>query len=66
MGSGMMRELASPTWRVMLLSDGSVTRHLQVCFLCRRPSLTTVVLVFHLLSRPQRVSGGAEGSLPSA
>jgi len=48
MGSGMMRELASPTWRVMLLSDGSVTRHLQVCFLCRT------------------LTGGAEGSLPSA
>jgi hypothetical protein len=30
MGSGTMRGLASPTWRVMLLSDGSVTRHLQV------------------------------------
>jgi len=48
MGSGMMRELASPTWRVMLLSDGSVTRHLQVCFLCRRPSLAERRVAFRV------------------
>jgi len=30
MASGIMNALASPAWRVMLLSDGSVTRHLQL------------------------------------
>ena len=28
--AGMLSRLVSPTWRVMLLSDGSVTRHLKL------------------------------------
>eukprot|EP00854_Cymbomonas_tetramitiformis_P005123 gene5123-6232_t len=30
MSSGIMKALVTPSWRVLLLSDGSVTRHLQL------------------------------------